>query len=249
MSIDNIKTSSRLTGKTALITGAGRGIGRVVAENMAAEGAELILTARTESQLLETAKTTDEYGIKSHVVVSDLADEQSINVLIEYVKSHVSQLDILVNNAGVTHSGSINETATASWDHCMAVNARAPFILCRELLAPLKKSKAGYIINIASVVGVKGYAKQTAYTASKHALRGMSMALAEELRATNIRVHVICPGGVETEMVTQVRPDIPTDELIQPREIADLILYLVTHQGNAVIDELHIRRKSSNPWF
>ncbi|MHC4469087.1 MAG: SDR family NAD(P)-dependent oxidoreductase [Planctomycetota bacterium] len=231
MSIDNIKTSSRLTGKTALITGAGRGIGRVVAETLAAEGAELILTARTESQLLETAKIIDGYGIKSHVVVSDLADEQSINVLIEYVKSHVSQLDILVNNAGVTHSGSINETATASWDHCMAVNARAPFILCR------------------SVVGVKGYAKQTAYTASKHALRGMSMALAEELRDSNIRVHVICPGGVETEMVTQVRPDIPTDELIQPEEIAELIMYLVTHQGNAVVDELHIRRKSSNPWF
>jgi NAD(P)-dependent dehydrogenase (short-subunit alcohol dehydrogenase family) len=214
-----------------LITGAGRGIGRVVAETLAAEGAELILTARTESQLLETAKIIDGYGIKSHVVVSDLADEQSINVLIEYVKSHVSQLDILVNNAGVTHSGSINETATASWDHCMAVNARAPFILCR------------------SVVGVKGYAKQTAYTASKHALRGMSMALAEELRDSNIRVHVICPGGVETEMVTQVRPDIPTDELIQPEEIAELIMYLVTHQGNAVVDELHIRRKSSNPWF
>ena len=249
MSMDNIKTSSRLTGKTALITGAGRGIGRVVAEHMAAEGAELILTARTESQLLETAKITDEYGIKSHVVVSDLADEQSINVLIEYVKSHVSHLDIMVNNAGVTHSGLLNETATASWDQCMAVNARAPFILCRELLAPLKKSKAGYIINIASVVGVKGYAGQIAYTASKHALRGMSMALAEELRDTNIRVHVICPGGVETEIVARVRPDIPKNELIQPQEIAELVLYLVTHQGNAVIDELHVRRKSSSPWF
>jgi NAD(P)-dependent dehydrogenase (short-subunit alcohol dehydrogenase family) len=221
----------------------------VVAETLAAEGAEVILVSRTESQLLETAKTIDGYGIKSHVVVTDLADEDSIGGLIEYVNSHFSKLDILVNNAGVTHSGLINKTATASWDQCMAVNARAPFILCRELLAPLKKSKAGYIINIASVVGVKGYAKQTAYTASKHALRGMSMTLAEELRATNIRVHVICPGGVETEMVTQVRPDIPTDELIQPREVADLILYLVTHQGNGVVDELNIRRKSSNPWF
>ena len=249
MSAQDKKKSDRLAGKTALITGAGRGIGRVVAETLASEGAELILTARTESQLLETAKIIDEYGIKSHVVVSDLADEQSISALIESVKSTVSQLDILVNNAGVTHSGLINETATASWDQCMAVNARAPFILCRELLGPLKKSEAGYIINIASVVGVKGYSGQVAYTASKHALRGMSMALAEELRNTNIRVHVICPGGVETEMVTQVRPDIPKEELIAPQEIADLILYLVTHQGNAVIDELHVRRKSSNPWF
>ena len=75
------------------------------------------------------------------------------------------------------------------------------------------------------------------------------MALAEELRDTNIRVHVICPGGVETEIVARVRPDIPKNELIQPQEIAELVLYLVTHQGNAVIDELHVRRKSSSPWF
>ena len=98
------------------------------------------------------------------------------------------------------------------------------------------------------MVGVKGYAGQIAYTASKHALRGMSIALAKELRDTNIRVHVICPGGVETEMITQVRPDIPKEELIAPQEIADLILYLVTHRGNAVVDELHIRRTSSMPW-
>ena len=246
--MSSISKSSRLTGKTALITGAGRGIGRVVAVKMASEGAEVVLTARTESQLMETANMIDEYGIKPHVFVGDLADDQSINALIEHVEAHFSQLDILVNNAGVTHSGSINETATASWDQCMAVNARAPFILCRELLAPLKKSEAGYIINIASVVGVKGYAGQIAYTASKHALRGMSIALAKELHDTNIRVHVICPGGVETEMITQVRPDIPQDELIAPQEIADLILYLVTHRGNAVVDELHIRRTSSVPW-
>ena len=244
----NNKKSSRLTGKTALITGAGRGIGRVVAVNMAAEGAEVVLTARTESQLMETAKMIKGYGIKPDVFVSDLADDQSINALIEHVEAHCPQLDILVNNAGVTHSGSIIETATASWDQCMAVNARAPFILCRELLAPLKKSEAGYIINVASVVGVKGYAGQIAYTASKHALRGMSIALAKELRDTNIRVHVICPGGVETEMITEVRPDIPKEELIVPQEIAELILYLVTHRGNAVVDELHIRRTSSMPW-
>jgi NAD(P)-dependent dehydrogenase (short-subunit alcohol dehydrogenase family) len=249
MSAQGEKKSDRLAGRTALVTGASRGIGRAVAETLASEGAELILTARTESQLLQTAGKISKYGIDPHVVITDLADEHSIGGLIEYVNSHFSQLDILVNNAGVTHSGLINETTTASWDQCMAVNARAPFILCRQLLAPLKKSESGYIINVASVVGVKGYAGQTAYTASKHALRGMSMALAEELRDSNIRVHVICPGGVETEMVTQVRPDIPTDELIQPQEIAELILYLVTHQGNAVVDELHIRRKSSNPWF
>jgi len=131
----------------------------------------------------------------------------------------------------------------------MLVNARAPFILCREALPLLKKAKAGYIINIASVVGVKGYPLQSAYTSSKHALRGMTISLAEELRGSNIRVHLLCPGGVDTDLVQKVRPDIKKDELIQPEEIAELVLYLVTHKGNAVIDELHIRRAASTPWF
>ena len=241
--------SNRLTGKIALVTGAGRGIGHSIAESLAAEGAEVILTARTESQLQKTAEIVQQCGGKAHVIVCDLADEQSINALVDSVKSNFPRLDILINNAGITHSGLLTETDTKDFDRCMAINARAPFILSRELMPLLEKASNGYVVSISSVVGVKGYAKQTAYTASKHALRGMSIALAEELRETNIRVHVICPGGVETPMVTQVRPDIPTDELIAPQEIAELVLYLVTHKGNAVMDELHIRRKTSGPWF
>jgi len=113
----------------------------------------------------------------------------------------------------------------------------------------LKKAEAAYIINIASVVGVKGYPLQSAYTASKHALRGMTMSLAEELADSNVRVHLLCPGGVDTDLIKKVRPDIKKDELMQPDEIAELVVYLVTHKGNAVIDELHIRRAASKPWF
>jgi NAD(P)-dependent dehydrogenase (short-subunit alcohol dehydrogenase family) len=113
----------------------------------------------------------------------------------------------------------------------------------------LRKSDSAHIVNIASVVGIKGYPLQSAYTASKHALRGMTMSLAEELRGSNIRVHLLCPGGVNTDMVDRVRPDIAKDELIKPHEIAELVLYLVTHKGNAVMDELRIRRATSPPWF
>jgi NAD(P)-dependent dehydrogenase (short-subunit alcohol dehydrogenase family) len=113
----------------------------------------------------------------------------------------------------------------------------------------LRKSQAAYIINIASVVGVKGYPLQSAYTSSKHALRGMTISLAEELRDSNIRMHLLCPGGANTDMVGSVRPDIPKEELIQPEEIAELVVYLVTHKGNAVMDELRIRRATSAPWF
>jgi 3-oxoacyl-[acyl-carrier protein] reductase len=98
-------------------------------------------------------------------------------------------------------------------------------------------------------VGVKGYPNQTAYTASKHALRGFSIALANELKDEKINVHVICPGGVATEMISSVRPDLDLDELIQPEEIAEIVMYLLTHRGNAVIDELHLRRQTGDPWF
>jgi 3-oxoacyl-[acyl-carrier protein] reductase len=159
------------------------------------------------------------------------------------------RLDILINNAGITHSAKFDETRTEDLDRCWAINARAPFLLCREALPLLRQAETGFIVNISSVVGVKGYPLQSAYTASKHALRGMTMSLAEELRGTNIRVHVVCPGAVDTGMVGNVRPDINTADLIGPEEVAELVLYLVTRRGNAVVDELHIRRAAAAPWF
>jgi 3-oxoacyl-[acyl-carrier protein] reductase len=197
----------------------------------------------------ETAEQIIKAGGKAEIVVTELTEEESIKNLVKVTGEKFSRLDILVNNAGVTHSAKLEQTATEDWERCMQINARAPFILCREALPLLRKSQAAYIINIASVVGVKGYPLQSAYTSSKHALRGMTISLAEELKGSNIRVHLLCPGGVDTELVQKVRPDIKKDALIQPEEIAELVLYLVTHKGNAVIDELHIRRATSTPWF
>jgi NAD(P)-dependent dehydrogenase (short-subunit alcohol dehydrogenase family) len=241
--------AKQLAGKVAIVTGASRGIGRAISVALAQEAATVVLAARSIQKLQETADKVTEAGGKAEIVVTELTEEESIKNLVKVTSEKFSRLDILVNNAGVTHSAKLEETATEDWERCMQVNARAPFILCREALGLLKKSQAGYIINIASVVGVKGYPLQSAYTSSKHALRGMTISLAEELKGSNIRVHLLCPGGVDTELVQKVRPDIKRDELMQPEEIAELILYLVTHKGNAVIDELHIRRATSTPWF
>ena len=239
----------RLAGKVAIVTGASRGIGRAISVALAQEAATIVLAARSIQKLQETADQVTEAGGKADIVVTELTEEESIKNLVKTTSEKFSRLDILVNNAGVTHSAKLEETATEDWQRCMQINARAPFILCREALPLLKKAEAGYIINIASVVGVKGYPLQSAYTSSKHALRGMTISLAEELRGSNIRVHLLCPGGVDTDLVQKVRPDIKKDELMQPEEIAELVLYLVTHKGNAVIDELHIRRATSMPWF
>jgi NAD(P)-dependent dehydrogenase (short-subunit alcohol dehydrogenase family) len=99
------------------------------------------------------------------------------------------------------------------------------------------------------VIGVKGYIHQGAYTASKHALMGMSKVLAQEVQADNIRVHTILPGGVATEMIEQMRPDLKKSDLMAPEDIAEIILFLLTHRSKAVIDDIHVRRASSVPWF
>jgi NAD(P)-dependent dehydrogenase (short-subunit alcohol dehydrogenase family) len=239
----------RLDGKVVVVTGASRGVGRAICIAFAKEGAGLVLAARSTEKLEETCKKVKQAGGKAHIVVTDVSKEESIKNLVKVTSEVFGRLDILVNNAGITHSATLEETATADWDRLFDVNTRAPFILCRETLPLLRKAPKAYIVNIASVVGVKCYALQSAYTASKHALRGMTKALAEELRGSNVRVHSICPGGIDTDMIGQIRPDIKKEDLMQPEEIAELVLYLVTHEGNAVVDELHIRRAASPPWF
>ncbi|MCC7556996.1 MAG: SDR family oxidoreductase [Methanoculleus marisnigri] len=249
ISLGVVRMAGHLADKIAIVTGASRGIERAIAVALGGEGATVVLSGRVESDLAETVLRVQAAGGVSQIVTTELAEEPSIQSLVATTSKSFGRLDILVNNAGITHSAPLEQTRTEDLDRCWAVNARAPFLLCREALPLLRQAERATIVNISSVVGVKGYPLQSAYTASKHALRGMSIALAEELRGSNVRVHVICPGGVDTEMVSRVRPDIDKGDLIGPDEIAELVLYLVTHRGNAVVDELHVRRATASPWF
>ena len=239
----------KLDHKIALVTGAGRGIGKAISIVLGSQGATVVLAARDTNKLDQAALEVDKAGGKPVIATVELTDENSIKKLAAKTAGIAERLDILVNCAGVTHAALLEKTETADWDRCMNVNARGAFLICRETIPLLRNSSQGCIINISSVVGVKGYPNQSAYTASKHAMRGMSMSLAEELKPDNIRVHLICPGGVNTEMASRVRPDIDTSELIEPEEIAEVALYLATHKGNAVMDEVHLRRATSSPWF
>jgi len=238
-----------LKDQVAIVTGAGRGIGRAVALALAREGAIVVLASRTKASLQGTMDEIGAAGGAGMVMPTDLAEEADIRRLVAEVDANYGRLNILVNNAGVAAKGLLLDTSTETWDRLMRVNARGPFLLCRDAIPLMKQAGGSVVVNVASVVGVKGYPEQAAYTASKHALMGMTKVLAQEVKPDNIRVHAVCPGGVATDMVKEMRPDIDDDLLMSPDEIADIVLFLVTHRGNAVIDQINVRRAASTPWF
>jgi 3-oxoacyl-[acyl-carrier protein] reductase len=237
-----------LADKVAIVTGAGRGIGRSIAIALAQHGARVVLAARTAAQLLQVQDEIAALGGDALVVAADIGVEQDVIALVRQAIDHYGRLDIVVNNAGIGMYGPLENATTVQWDAMMNINARGTFLMCREAIPHLRLHKTSYIVNITSVVGVKGYVNQALYSASKHAVMGMSKALAKEMQKDGIRVHAICPGGVDTDMASQARPDLDRTILIQPAEIADVVLFLVTRAGNAVIDQIDMRRETGTPW-
>lgn len=237
-----------LEGRVAIVTGASSGIGRAIALALAGNGAGLSLAARREPALQAVRAEIEALGGQAACFPTDVSRESEVVRLVQDTVGRFGRLDIVVNGAGLGIFGPLAEMATEQWDRIMAVNARGPFLLCREAIPYLRQQAQTFIVNISSVVGVKGYANQAAYSASKHALMGMSAALAKEVQQDGIRVHAICPGGVDTPMVRRARPDLDASVLMEPEEIADLVLFLVTRQGNAVVDQIHVRRAVSTPW-
>lgn len=226
----------------ALVTGASRGIGRAIALELSRVGYDLALVGRDLAALQQTADEAE--GVRSHCIVADLADVTSCPRVVAETLSTFGGLDLLVNCAGIPQKGPFTEVSPEEWDRLFAVNARAPFFLCQAALEPLKQSARPIVINISSVVGFKGYIHQSVYASSKHALAGFTKVFAKEVQPFGIRVHLISPGGVATEMVKKMRPDIDPSELIEPEEVAEIVRFLVTRKGNGTIDQFYLRRYS-----
>ena len=223
------------SGRVALLTGAGGGIGRALMRRLHELGYALALVGRSADRLREAAADAGCEG-SALLIPGDLTDPEFLQGVVGRVLDHFGKLDLLVNNAGICFVKPLEETSYGELDAMMKTNVYAPYMLCRDAVAPLKKSDCAAIVNIGSVVSHQGYATQSAYGATKHALMGMTKALAAEVYRDGIRVHIICPGAVNTEMAKTVsRPDIDMDALIATEDIA-------------VIDEVRMHRVGKQPF-
>ena len=234
------------SGRVALITGAGGGIGRAIALRLAEDHMNLVLVGRTEAKLLETQSLLP--GAQSVVVTGDLLDSSFPKICIEAAIRAFGRLDVLVNNAGLAQSQPFEAISIDEYDRIMNTNVKAPFLLTQAALPHLRASDYATILNIASVTAHKGYPLQSVYSASKHALIGMSKSLANEVYKEGIRVHIISPGGVYTDMVRIARPDLSGEGMILPEDIAEIAAFLLEHRTNSVIDEIQTHRVGKEPF-
>ena len=239
-----------LKDKVALITGAGGGIGRETALALAKEGAKVILFGgRNIDKLNQTAQKIESIGGACKVIYGDLVNLNDLESAFIKAVDGESKIDILINNAGVAHNTKVENVTESEFDSIMNINVKVPYFLTQKALPLLKKSQSATVINIASVVAHAGYENQSVYTASKHALLGFTKSLALELYKQNIRVHAISPGGVYTDMIKVSRPDLTSDRMIMPQDIVDIIMFILTHRTNAVIDEVLVHRVGKPPFL
>ena len=235
--------------KVALITGAGGGIGRAAALKLAESGMKLILFGGNNLEKLEeTCKLVSQYT-QCHIIPGNLTNLDFIAQKVPEAAAIYGSIDVLINNAGVAQSTPFENISVEEFDRIMTVNVKVPFFLTQQVIPYLKKSETPTIINIASVVAHAGYPLQSVYTASKHALLGMTKSIAAEYYQENIRVHAICPGGVYTDMVKVSRPDLTPDGMIMPEEIANIIHFFLANRGNAVVDEICVHRVNKTPFL
>jgi 3-oxoacyl-[acyl-carrier protein] reductase len=197
-------TSSGLQGRVALVTGASRGIGRAIAERLAADGADLAIVARTAEALAATKGEVEKLGRRCLALALDVADGKAVADAVKRVAEEMGRLDIVVNNAGVTRDGLLMRMSEEDWNTVLAVDLTAAFHVCKAASRALARSPAGRIVNVSSIIGVIGNAGQCNYAAAKAGLFGLTRSLAKELGGRKVTANAICPGFIETDMTSKL---------------------------------------------
>ena len=242
-----------LSGRGAVVTGGGRGIGRAVARALAEQGAAVVVTARTRDEIDAVAAELTADGFRAHAIRCDVSDESSVAGMAGEAVERLGTVDVLVNNAGIALSNPVKRLALEEWNRILAVNATGTFLCSRAFLPGMIDRRWGRIINVASVAGLRGSRYIAAYTASKHAQIGFTRALAAEVADQGITVNAICPGYVDTPMTEYSVSRIvektgvsreealehilalsPQHRLIRPEEIARVAVMLCDEDGEGI---------------
>ncbi|WP_264565210.1 3-ketoacyl-ACP reductase [Flavobacterium sp. N3904] len=214
-----------LKNKNALVTGAGKGIGKAIAIALAKEGVNVILIARTQSEINEVAKEINLLGVKSLAITADVASIDSVNNAVEKALAEFKTIDILINNAGIAAFGTFLELEPAAWEHIIQVNLMGTYYVTRAVLPNMIERQTGDIINISSTAGLNGNALTSAYSASKFAVLGLTDSLMQEMRKHNIRVTALTPSTVATDMAKELKlTDGNPEKVMQAEDIAELII-------------------------
>jgi 3-oxoacyl-[acyl-carrier protein] reductase len=232
----------RLDGKTALVTGASQGIGEAVARRLAAQGARVVLAARSAERLSALASEIAAAGGSAHALTLDVAEPESVAARLKELPESFAAVDILVNNAGITADNLLARMSLADWERVLRTNLTGAFALTRELVRGMMRRRWGRVISVSSVVGMMGNAGQANYAAAKAGLIGFSKALARELGSRAITVNVVAPGYIETAMTASL-PETTREELAagialkrlgHAEDVASAVLYLASEEAGYV---------------
>ena len=214
-----------LKGKNAIITGAGRGIGRAIAIALAAEGVNVGLISRSNNDLLKLKDELNRFGVKTSIAVADVADIEAVNAAVKFIQNELGSIDILINNAGTAKFGKFLDLQPAEWEEQIRVNLFGVYYVTRAVLPQMIERQTGDIVNISSSAGLKGSPMTSAYSASKFALMGLSDSLMQEVRKHNIRVTALNPSTVVTDLAISANLiNNNEDRVMHPEDFAELIL-------------------------
>jgi len=236
-----------MKGKTALVTGGSRGIGREIALGLAARGCNVAITyISSEETALKVIDELTEYGVKAVAVKADTGNKEQVEEMVGQVEESLGKIEILVNNAGITRDNLLIRMSEEDWDQVMQTNLKGAFLTTKAVVRGMMKNRYGKIINISSVVGVMGNAGQANYSASKAGLIGLTKSTAKELASRGIRVNAIAPGFIKTDMTDALKEEviqemlksIPLGYLAEPKEISNLVNFLASEESDYITGQI-----------
>jgi NADP-dependent 3-hydroxy acid dehydrogenase YdfG len=242
----------KLKNKVAIVTGAGRGIGKAIALALAGEGSNLVLVARTEEQIEAVGDLARKQEVKVLALKADVRVEKDVKTVVQETVRTFGRIDILVNNAGVLPESTrvpLAEISEEDWDKVLTTNLKGMFLFTKNVLPVMKTENEGFIVTVSSLMGRWGFTNlSTPYTASKFGICGLTETLFKEVKDTNIRVSMVCPGVVDTDFQTPARRKaVSPEDWLKPEDVAEGVIFLLTRPPHVIIPEMLIYPRAQFP--